>query len=228
MQYFIGLDDTDNLESRGTGHLARAMAESLAQNFSVHGVVRHQLLEDERVPKTSHNSSATIIFEGDPYPLTELADFARKMMRDDFQPGSDPGLCVASFVPEEIIRYGQRARREFLYQDEPRALAVKHGVYLEGLGGTEGGVIGALASVGLSASGNDGRYVQVASIRTLNGLQSIDAVLASGIASVRTMDGQPVTSGRVLTDKLRPARRDGQPVLFVEWQDDHWLPLKLD
>ena len=228
MQYFIGLDDTDNLESRGTGHLARVMAEALAQNFHVHGVVRHQLLEDERVPKTSHNSSATILFEGDPYPLTELAEFARKMMRDDFQPGSDPGLCVASEIPDEIVRYGQRAQREFLHQQEPRDLAARHGIHLEGLGGTEGGVIGALASVGLSASGNDGRYVQVGSIRTLSGLQPLDAVLASGIASVRTLDGQPVSDGLILADKMRPARRNGQPILFVEREDDHWLPVKLD
>jgi hypothetical protein len=229
MQYLIGLDDTDNLESRGTGHLARVMAESLAQNFRVHGVVRHQLLEDERVPKTSHNSSATIIFEGDAFPLAEIVTFARKVMLDDFQPGSDPGLCVASEVPAEVIRYGQRAKREFLYQQEPRELAAAHGIFLEGLGGTEGGVIGALASIGLTASGNDGRYVQVGSIRTLGGLQPISAVLATGIVAVQTLDGgQPVTDGLVLADKMRPARRNGQPILFVERQDDHWLPLKLD
>ena len=80
MKYFIGLDDTDNLESRGTGHLARMMAEALAQDFRVHGVTRHQLLEDERVPKTAKNSCAAILFEGDDYPLSEIALFARKMM----------------------------------------------------------------------------------------------------------------------------------------------------
>lgn len=228
MQYFIGMDDTDNHESRGTGHLARVMADVLAMNFRVQGIVRHQLLEDERVPKTSHNSSATIIIEGDGYLLAEIVAFARKFMLDDFQPGSDPGLCVASEIPDAIIRYGQRVQREFLHQREPRALAAAHGIHLEGLGGTEGGVIGALASVGLSASGNDGRYIQVGSIRTLSGLQPIDAVLASGIASVQTSHGRPVSDGLILADKLRPARRAGQPILFVERQDDHWLPLKLD
>jgi hypothetical protein len=42
------------------------------------------------------------------------------------------------------------------------------------------------------------------------------------------MEALPVTDGMVLADKLRPARRNGQPVLFVERQADHWLPLKLD
>ena len=228
MQYFIGLDDTDNLESRGTGHLARMMAGALAQDFRVHGVTRHQLLEDERVPKTAKNSCAAVLFEGDPYPLEEIADFARKMMRDDFQPGSDPGLCLVTTVPADVIIFGQRAQREFLYQQEPRELAATHSLLLEGLGGDEGGVIGALAAVGLATSGEDGRYVQVGSIRALEGLLPIADVLSAGIASVKTLDGEPVTEGFVLTDKLRPARRGGGPVLFVERQDDHWFPLKLD
>jgi tRNA(Ile2) C34 agmatinyltransferase TiaS len=228
MQYIIGLDDTDNHESRGTGHLAREMAKALAQDFHMHGVTRHQLLEDERVPKTAKNSCAAILFEGEAIPLEELAEFAHKMMRDDFQSGSDPGLCVASAVPDEVIAYGWRARREFLYQQEPRDLAAAHGIFLEGLGGDEGGVIGALAAVGLAASGNDGRYVEIGSIRTLEGLLPISNVLASGITSVKTLDDASVAEGLVLTDKMRPARRDGQPVLFVERENDHWLPLKLD
>ena len=228
MRYIIGIDDTDNHESRGTGHLARFMANSLAQDFRVHGVTRHQLLEDERVPMTAKNSCAGIIFEGDPYPLEEIALYARKVMLDDFQPGSDPGLCVAIDVSPEIIAYGQRAQRVFLNQQEPRELAAVHGIYLEGLGGDQGGVIGALAAVGLAASGNDGRYVQVGSIRDLEGLQPIEVVLAAGIAAIQTLEGKPVTEDLILSDKMRPARRNGQPVLFVEWQEDHWLPLKLD
>ena len=174
MQYIIGIDDTDNAESRGTGHLARFMATALAQDFSVHGVTRHQLLEDERVPMTAKNSCAGIIFEGEAYPLEEIAMYARKVMLDDFQLGSDPGLCVASEVPSEIIAYGQRAQHMFLRQQEPRELADAHGIYLEGLGGDEDGVIGALAAVGLVAQGSDGRYVLVGSIRDLEGLQPIE------------------------------------------------------
>jgi hypothetical protein len=201
---------------------------ALAGEFHIHGIVRHQLLEDERVPKTSHNSSASILLEGKPYPLTEIAEYARKLMLDDFQPGSDPGLCVASTVPVAVVEYGQRVRREFVYQDEPRALAAAHGIFLEGLGGTQDGVIGALASVGLAQSGKDGRYVLVGSIRDLKGLQPVAAVLDAGVFAVKTMDDQPVTDGLVLADKLRPARRNGHPILFVERQDNYWNPIKLD
>ena len=228
MRYIIGIDDTDNIESRGTGHLARFMAAALAQEFSVHGVTRHQLLEDERVPMTAKNSCAGIIFEGEAYPLEEIALYARKVMLDDFQTGSDPGLCVASKVPPEIIAYGQRAQREFLRQQEPRELAAAHGINLEGLGGDEDGVIGALAAVGLVAQGSDGRYVLVGAIRDLEGLRPIDAVLNAGVSAIQTIDGHSVTDGLILTEKMRPARRNGEPVLFVERQDEHWLPLKLD
>ena len=31
-----------------------------------------------------------------------------------------------------------------------------------------------------------------------------------------------------LTERLRPARRQSRPVVFVEPQADYWLPLKLD
>jgi hypothetical protein len=228
VQYIIGIDDTDTAESRGTGYLARVIAASLARDFHLHGVTRHQLLVDERVPMTAKNSCAAILFEGDSYPLEEIAHFARKLMLDDFLPGSDPGLCVASMVPEEIISYGQRVQREFIYQDEPRELAAAHGLYLEGLGGTNGGIIGALAAVGLAAGGNDGRYVEIGSLRDLVGLQPVSAVLAAGICAVQTPEGQDVTNGLVMTDKMRPARRRAQPILLVQQQDRYWQPLKLD
>jgi len=228
MHYFIGLDDTDNHESRGTGHLARLIAGALAQDFQVHGVIRHQLLDDERVPKTEKNSCAAVLFEGESHPLEEIAKFGRKLILDGYNPGSDPGLCLASAIPTEVIAFGQRARTEFLYPQEARRLAGKYGILLEGLGGDEGGVIGALAAVGLAASGSDGRYVLVGAIRELAGLHTIADVLAAGIVSVKTLDGETITDGLVLADKMRPARREGQPVLFVERQGDHWLPLKLD
>jgi hypothetical protein len=149
-------------------------------------------------------------------------------MQSDFQPGSDPGLCVAAHVPEEITHFGQRAKVELVTQEEARRLAERHGILLEGLGGNQGGVIGALAGVGLAASGEDGRYVLVGKMRELDGLQPVEAVLSAGVDQIQTMDGQPVTRGLILTGKLRPARRGGRPVAVLEWSEDHWRPVKLD
>jgi hypothetical protein len=99
---------------------------------------------------------------------------------------------------------------------------------LLGLGGDGSGIIGALAAVGLAASGEDGRYVMVGRARQLRGLQPVSVLLGAGISSVQNTDGRPVTEGLILADKLRPARRGGRPVAIVERSGDYWLPLKLD
>jgi tRNA(Ile2) C34 agmatinyltransferase TiaS len=231
--YFVGLDDTDVLESRGTGHLARQIAGALAADYQVLGVTRHQLLLDPRVPCTKNNSCAAIALEanGDGHrnvDLDDLLDQVRAMMLADFQPGSDPGLCVAHKVPGAIVEFGRRAKEHLVTLPEAWSLAASYGIRLAGLGGDQSGAIGALAAVGLVATGEDGRYVLVGSSRDLTGLQPVEALLGAGIAAVETPQGGSVTQGLVLTDRLRPARRSGRAVAVVEWAGDHWEPLKLD
>ncbi|MEW5871837.1 MAG: ABC transporter substrate-binding protein [Chloroflexota bacterium] len=226
----IGMDDTDNHESRGTGRLARAVAEELAIDFPLLGVTRHQLLVDPRIPYTSHNSSAVITLEiNGAADLQNLFERVRASMLADFIPGSDPGLCLAiAQAAQALSAFGKRAQQEVVTQAEALALAQEHRVLLAGLGGENTGVIGALAAVGLAASGEDGRYLLVGRSRQLSGLLDPAAILAAGITAVRTPDGQPVEQGLILADKLRPARRGNQPILYVEWQQDHWEPLKLN
>ncbi len=226
---FIGIDDTDNLESRGTGHLARQIAAVLAADYPVLGVTRHQLLMDPRVPYTKKNSSSAIALDVngklDPAALLEQI---QALMLADFQPGSDPGLCIARTVPTAITEFGRRVQHYVVTQKEAREMAAAHDISLMGLGGDEDGVIGALAAVGLAASGDDGRYVMVGRSRELEGLQPISALLDAGIAAVQTLDGQLVAEGVIQSDKLRPARRGGRPVAVVEWAGECWRPLKLD
>jgi tRNA(Ile2) C34 agmatinyltransferase TiaS len=228
---FIGLDDTDTLESRGTGHLARQIAATLDGNCQVLGVTRHQLLVDPRVPCTRNNSCAALLVTAeDEARLDPEAVFreVRSIMVAEYLPGSDPGLCVARKVPGAIVDFGRRAKEKLVTMAEARSLAGSYGIRLQGLGGDETGVIGALAAVGLAATGEDGRYVLVGCCRELTGLQPVEALLEAGVATVETRDGRAVTDGLVLTDKLRPARRSGRPVAVVEPAGDYWQPLKLD
>ena len=57
--YLIGIDDTDNLETKGTGFRAREIAKLIINKLGglVHNISRHQLFFDPRIPFTSHNSS---------------------------------------------------------------------------------------------------------------------------------------------------------------------------
>jgi tRNA(Ile2) C34 agmatinyltransferase TiaS len=228
---YIGLDDTDNKDSRGTGRLARAIAGELSKQFAVQGVTRHQLLVDPRVPYTSHNSSAALhLPENGMIDLNALADQVQAMMLADFQAGSDPGLCVARSVTPEVVAFGRKAQTEVVHQQEAHDVAKRCGCILRGLGGTRDGVIGALASVGLAATGDDGRFILIGAARDLEGTQTVQTILASGIVQVRTVDGQPLTDGLVETGKLRPAFREGRPILFVtrDVERDLWLPIRLD
>jgi hypothetical protein len=225
----IGIDDTDNAQSRGTGALARQVAADLATDYRVLGVIRQQLLRDPRVPCTKNNSSKAILLDdGDSVDLDALTARVRNLMLADYQPGSDPGLCVARSVPDEVVEFGIRAQRELITQAEARGLAARHGIHLEGLGGDEMGVIGALAAVGLTAGGDAGRYIQVGKVRSLTGSQPVENVLAAGVSAVQTPEGQPIETGLVQADGLRPVRRGGRPVAVVQQQGDEWLPLKLD
>jgi tRNA(Ile2) C34 agmatinyltransferase TiaS len=227
---YIGLDDTDNQTSRGTGRLARAIAATLSKQYNVFGITRHQFLVDPRVPYTSHNSSATIhLQENGKVDPSALADEVQAMMLADFQTGSDPGLCIAQTATLEMTLFGRRAQVEVVNQAEARAVAKRANCILRGLGGTQDGVIGALAGVGLAATGEDGRFILIGNARELDGLQPVEAILASGITEVRTMDGQTLQDGLVDTGgRLRPAFREGRPILFVTPKDERWSPVKLD
>jgi hypothetical protein len=57
---------------------------------------------------------------------------------------------------------------------------------------------------------------------------SFQEVLAAGVQAIRHMNGEEISGGKLLAEKLRPSRRDGQVVLFVEKGEKGWLPLKLD
>jgi len=160
--------------------------------------------------------------------LDALLERVRDLVMQDYYPGSDPGICVALDPPPAITAFGRRVQQTVVSQGEARALAEEHGIALLGLGGDESGVIGALAAVGLAASGDDGRYVLVGRSRELQGELTVPEILGAGIAAVQTLDGQPVHDGLIAVDRLRPARRNGRPVLVVEREGDRWLPLKLD
>jgi hypothetical protein len=229
---YIGLDDTDILTSPGTGHLARDIAAILATRWSLIGVTRHQLFFDPRVPMTAKNSANVIHLhpgKKSTPDLARLADEVADLLLARFQPGSDPGLCVAVDPPAVISEYGRRTQTSLITAEEARTLADAHALILRPLGGDGGGIIGALAAVGLAATGNDGRFNWVGQARELRGAQPVEAILEAGIAQVQTTGGQVIKQGLVETeDKVRPALVGGEPVLLVEPVGERWRAVRRD
>ncbi len=227
---YVGIDDTDTLDSRGTNQLARRIAWHFRGRLTCRMIIRHQLLEDPRVPCTSKNGSASLTFEapgegGAGWLIPEV----RAVMQAEFVPGSDPGFCVADHIPVEVVEFGRRAKSSWIEQDEARALARQFGIYLEGLGGTQGGVIGALAAVGLAATRNDGRIVQLGEWDDdLSGIQDAAVLRARRIEIYDLETQSPVSVNSVDVGKrLRPNVRLGRAVVFVRPGERGWEAVRL-
>ncbi len=220
---FIGIDDTDIVGTPGTNQLARLILKRLGETARDAIIIRHQLFFDPRVPYTSHNGSASIqLPHANPRDCEHLTEAIRQVMREWYVIGSDPGLCVATETSKEMNAFSLRCKSEVVTQDEARSVAARAGCHLEGLGGTEQGVIGALAAVALVAGGEDGRVVHLSSWPypddVFSGPRSIEEVLARGVHQIRQMgSGAPITKGPIDVGKhLRPNWRGGRIVLFAE------------
>lgn len=222
MTIYVCMDDTDNLHSRGTGRLARAVAAELAKNYPVKGVTRHQLYFHPDIPYTSHNSCGVIHIDSDEQDsLPDIFEIAREDMLNDFIEGSDPGLAAAHHtqILPPLVAYGRDAKDTVLNQGKSRTLARNLGIRLEGLGGTEDGVIGAMAGLGLAFANNDGRFLQIGKIRDFTGTQTVENLLEAGIDTIFNIDGRVVTSGEVINEEnksVKPCPVNGKTVLFVE------------
>ena len=220
---FIGIDDTDIAGSPGTNQLARLILKRIGDSARDSAICRHQLFFDPRVPYTSKNGSASIqLPHATASDIPSLTDTIREAMRGWYIAGSDPGLCIATGASDEMKAFGLRCKGEVVTQQEAREIAARADCYLEGLGGTNQGIIGALAAVGLVGSGEDGRIVQLSwwpyPEDGFSGPHSIEEIHSRGVDKVRQVEtGQLISAGTVDVGKhLRPNLRGGKIVLYVD------------
>jgi tRNA(Ile2) C34 agmatinyltransferase TiaS len=232
-----GIDDTDTLDSPGTNKVARQIVAELTPDWHCRLIVRHQLLFDPRVPYTSKNSSASLWLEPRSASAASPAELHERIceaLRKRFVPGSDPGVCVIETVPEDVVSFGRKCQQSLVTQQEARDLATRHGILLRGLGGTEDGVIGALAAVGLASTGNDGRIVQIEQADDdLSGPLPVTTLLQRGVSEFRCAEsGASIAPGSInrvdIGKHLRPNLRDHQIVLLVEQvpETGHWRAVR--
>jgi len=222
MKLIIAIDDTDNLESRGTGFRARQLGLSLedlgyAQLLSI---TRHQLLVDERIPYTSHNSSASLLINS-LVDIKSIIDLCALYLKEESAEGSDAGLCVAEYdcVSDKIIEWGHRAKTEVLTLEEAHLFAKNEGIFLEGYKGLKIGVIGSLAAVGLRKEGCDGRLLWLRNMRETTGIFNISEYLKIiGIENISDKDCifVPENDKIFVGEWCRPIHKKNKITLIIE------------
>jgi hypothetical protein len=227
MHYLLGIDDTDNLESRGTGHRVRLLADWLAENnlASPLGITRHQLLVDPQIPYTSHNSSACLSVETE--NQNDVWEASREFLFRESAQGSDAGLTLANWdsINEGVLSFAKRAKLEVLTMLEAEQTASQSQVRCEGLTGTHGGIIGALSAVGLHRAGNDGRFLWLPGLRDLNGKYPISEIYTKGrVDRVCTLSHVDLHTETIIDvgEWVRPVLRDGKATLYVEENNHEW------
>jgi len=225
MRFLIGIDDTDNLESRGTGFMARSLGHGLEDNGIARliMVVRHQLLVHKDIPYTSHNSSASLLVELE--DMEKARHFCREFLLENAAQGSDVGLCLANwdFIPELVIEWGNKAKKEVILQDDAMKLALDAGISLEGLTGLHTGVIGALAAIGLRKAGNDGRVLWMPGLREMEGVFTAETLQTKYlIDSILNIHGDfvPLNAKINVGEWARPVMQAGKSTLFIEKNND--------
>ena len=230
MKILIAIDDTDNLESRGTGFRSRELAQELGEHnlAIITEVTRHQLYVHDNIPFTSHNSSACLY--GDAIaPIEQIIEYSAEYLKRNSAEGSDAGLCVSPYdtVSDEIIAWGLRAKVEVITQKEAREVAARGNVFLEGYTGTKGGIIGSLAAVGLSKAGNDGRYLLTKGMRKHTGIFKAKEILEiTGVEIIKPIDNSEINPDTtiLMQEWWRPILQNHKATLLIEKsneQEDH-------
>ena len=229
MKILIAIDDTDNIETPGTGHLASDMIALLEKEGLGKGspITRHQLYVHKDIPYTSHNSSMCFEAEIKNENLGRVTKFCQDFLVRESAPGSDPGLCIVNpeklSSMETLIEYGKRAKNTILNKKTAYDLAESLNVHLSEHGGTGDGIIGALAGTGLRLSGNDGRLKGHFLVGDINDTLPVKELLKrTGADFVKTEEGHALRDDDIVRigEKVKAVYLDYKAVLLVFPVDD--------
>jgi hypothetical protein len=225
MRILISIDDTDDIDTRGTGEIAELLAQGLEEAGLARcgRVTRHQLLVHPDIAYTSHNSAMCFPAEIAGDDLKAVTVSCQTALTAESAEASDPGLCIAVVDrlerPQALVAYGREAKTRVISKDEAYRSAAELGVHLSEHGGTGIGVIGALAGAGLRLSGGDGRFKGKFAIPgDEDGVARVAGIKEHGIDEVRTLDGEQLADDwRVLVSaECKLVLLDGRAVLLVQ------------
>lgn len=166
MKFLFCVDDTDDLtKSTSTGRIAeyvKSMVEKIGGKIDK-GITRHQLLIDEKISYTSHNSSMCFAADIPNDMFEEVKIQAVNILKNNMAETASPGMCFCRLDIleniDDLIHFGLRAQTEVITKEEAYRVADNNSaIWLKEFGGSGNGVIGALAGIGLRLSGNDGTF----------------------------------------------------------------------
>ena len=223
MRFLIGLDDTDNPSTSSTGVLARQLGAALEEKGfgKLEAITRHQLIKSPLVPCTTHNSAVCLSFEGDPNRRSELEMAVRSFVMREYSTGANAGFVMAAWgqVTAEVFTWARLAKTRVLNRLDALRTARSAGIAIAGLTGSGEGVIGALAALGLHFRGEDGRFLWLPNLDTINGTYTytelMDLVPFDSIESLKGKSPRPAEKINV-GEWVRPILREGRCVLLVE------------
>ena len=235
MKIYLCIDDTDNIDSIGTGEILENLCAALhTAGFGEGGfVTRHQLYIHEDIAYTSHNSSMCCEVVINDKDLDKVIAFAGAYLQQHSADGSDPGLCIAAAdldKIDELVNFGLRAKQEVLTQDAAFAVAKLYGchVHLSNHGGNGDGVIGALAGVGLRFCGMDGKVKGKLQPEIPGERMSLtDFCHKYGIQRVIDENNNEISGSEdvIFAEETKAIFRYGQTTVCVKKTADGWQPL---
>ena len=225
MKYLLAIDDTDQENWPGTGHLLEKIRNNIQKNKwgLTTKITRHQLFVHPSIPYTSHNSVMCFSGEVSKELIRKIRELTIDFIKKESAPRSDPGLCMVFpeelNFPEKLINFGKKAKKEKISKEDAYSLANQLSIHLSEHGGTGDGIIGALAGTGLRLSGNDGRFRGCHFIA-----ESIIKYQVSDLCRKMEIDRVCTENGRVLSDedwiflegKIKTIFKNNQSVLLVK------------
>jgi len=239
LRIYIGIDDTDGRRKygkgtkRGTGRVAREAAKRLREELKVKviAVTRHQLAKLSNIKFTSNNGAKCIIAQiGHESEINEIINSVISTVKELQLPGSNAGIsCLKNSAGKEAIDLALKAKKFKVEKEEVYKVAVKHGISLFEISGTGEGIIGAFSAAVLASTGNDGRFIDIGSIRSLSGVMRVSELLKRGVEKVKAINGAEIhPNDLVIVDKVRPKMENFKAVLYVKRGVKAWEPVMMD
>lgn len=221
---FIGIDETDNGGKKGTDVFSICLGHQLEKEGLGHiaGISRHQLFTGKALTYSNGNGAACIELITC-NETSEILSSVRQFIKANAHRGSETGFCLSENqeVPRMVIDWGLKARKKTVDLSEACFVAAECNLHLEGITKNARGMIGALAAVGLRATGDDGSMIWVKGheINQLKGIFHAGEIYCSTrVDCIQTCDGFriPVNATIEWQPQSRPVIRENHVTLLVE------------